>query len=132
MSQGEPSPLEIRQFTDAFVQALIHDDRHAGLWKMSAEFRAKTDENGFKVAVERLDSFNGKILEADYKTTDTGTLFVPFERKKEWVAWYAVRTTKHAKGTHFAKIEVVMEPGLAVWSWAVVSFLGDKVPSNLK
>jgi hypothetical protein len=51
---------------------------------------------------------------------------------KIWTLWYAVTTETHPKGTHFAKMEVVVDPPLGVQSFMIVTFPLGSIPNDLR
>ena len=122
-----------RTISDAIVDNVIKDRREDLRGRMEKGFRDYYDEKSMGSIIELMFDTYGKPLEAEYKIdeagwkTGSGAYSKPVRK-----FWYAVRTTKYEKGTHFITVEIVPdEGGLACSSFAIVNFPVG-VPDNLQ
>jgi len=123
-----------RVISDLIVDDLIHDRRHKLRERMEKGFREYYDEESMGTIVDLMFDTYGKPLEAEYKIDEGGwkTALGGYSKPMRKF-WYAARTTKHKKGTHFITVEIVPdEGGLASSGYAIVTFPLGVVPDNLK
>ena len=126
-------PKKAREFSDSVVQAIL-EDRYGDLrQKMEQAFRDAVSEKDMKPTVEKVYSWYGKPLEAEFKSEELGyRMYENGERKPLRKYWYAVRTSEHEKGTAFLFTEIVPDgESLACVQFSIVTFpLG--IPPSLR
>ena len=123
---------QARELSDSIAGNLVKDDRTYVRNAMERGFRDYYDEAAFSSFVDQLFSAYGKPLEVEYKMDELGRKTAMGYDKPMRKFWYALETSKFARGTHFLIVEVVPDgESLAVASFSVVSFSGE-VPQNLK
>jgi len=113
-----------REFSDSVVQAILVD-RYGDLrQKMEQAFRDVVSEKEMKPIAEKVYSWYGKPLEAEFKNEEIGyRMYENGDRKPLRKYWYAVRTTKHEKGTAFLFTEIVPDgESLACAQFSIVTF----------
>jgi hypothetical protein len=100
---------------------------------MEQAFRNAVSEKDMKPMLEKIYSAYGKPLEVEYKKDDAGyRIYDTGERKPMRKFWYAVRTTKHEKGTHFLFTEIVPDgDSLACVTFSIVTFTHG-IPPDLR
>jgi hypothetical protein len=101
--------------------------------KLENTFQATIDERQFDSMLDQMIRENGKLLEVEFKQDELGTKTYPEGHTKPMLKfWYAVRTTRYEKGSHFLIVEVVPDgSSLAISSFAIVTFPSG-IPSALK
>jgi hypothetical protein len=125
---------EARAFSDGFAIDLLAGRRTEAWAKMLATYREQFNQQQFEVVLDQMYQEPGMPLKADFKTQMAGTkdLGSAGGIKPMQKIWYAVQTTKHAKGTHFLFVEVVPDgTAMGVVTFAIVTFPAGP-PPNLK
>ena len=100
---------------------------------MEQAFREAVSEKDMRPLAEKVYSWYGKPLEAEFKSEEIGyRMNESGERMPLRKYWCAVRTTEHEKGTAFLFTEIVLDgETLACAQFSIVTFpLG--VPPSLR
>ena len=113
-----------RGFSDALVEAIVADRRSDLHLRMEKAFRDAVSENQASRMLEQLYSTYGIPLEAEFKMDEAGfRMYANGERKPMRKFWYAIRTSRYERGSHFLFVEVVPdENGLACATFSIVTF----------
>jgi hypothetical protein len=122
-----------RQLSDKIVDDMING-RGADIWLLSEEsFRTGSSEQQFNQTLTQMTATYGQPLETEFKTDEYG--FEPRTvggRKPMRKFWYAVKTDRHEKGTHFIFVQIVPDgERLACSAFSIVTF-PKGVPEQLK
>ncbi len=126
-------PRKARELSDSVVKDIIADRYDRLRQKMEQAFRDGVPEKDMKPLAEKVYSIYGKPLEAEFKNEEIGyRIYENGERTPMRKYWYAVRTSKHDKGTAFLFTEIIPDgESLACGQFSIVSFpLG--APPSLK
>jgi hypothetical protein len=113
-----------RELSDSIAKAMIEDRTGEVYQNMERVFRDYYSESQFRELTEPMYSAYGKPLEFEMKEVSAGYKSygggVPKPMRK---IWYAVRTTKHPKGTVFLFTEIVKDgSSLACAGVSMVTF----------
>ncbi len=128
-----PDSTTARIISHRVANDLIRDDRNILRDRMENAFRNTVVANDFDSIIDQMEKVYGRPIEFDFKQEELGsTLYADGTTRAMRKFWYAAKTTKYEKGSHFLIVEVVPDgPELAVSSFAIVNFpLG--VPETLK
>lgn len=125
--------VKARQLSDKIVDDMIGGNS-SDIWLLSEEsFRAGSSQNQFGQLLEKMTAAYGKPLEAEFKMDEY--FYEPRAvggRKATRKFWYAVKTDKHEKGTHFIFVQIVPDgERLACSAFSIVTF-PKGVPEKLK
>lgn len=124
-------PDKAREIADSLANILIKERVNSD--KLEKAFRESLSERDLDLVVEQMVQAYGRPMEFQFKHEDFGSkVYDDGTQKPMRKFWYAAKTTKHEKGTHFLIVEVVPDGDqLAVSSFAIVNFpLG--IPEALK
>lgn len=132
-SETSIDPIAARKLSDALAEDLLKLEKRKIWEKGERPFRDAVDDQQFAAMLNQMFRTYGTPLEFDFKQGELGTKsYADGQIKPIWKFWYAARTTKHEKGSHFLIVEVVKDdPDLAFASFAIVSF-DKEVPANLR
>lgn len=122
-----------RNLSDLLANDLIHDRRNTIRGRMENAFRDMVAANDFDSIIDQMVHFYGRPIEFEFKQEELGSKIYPDGTTKPMRKfWYAAKTTKYEKDSHFLIVEVVRDgKELAVSSFAIVSFpMG--IPETLK
>ena len=102
--------------------------------KVEKDARDYYDEKSFGSVIDQMFAIYGKSFEAEYKMDDVGRKIGSGGYDKPMRKfWYAIRTTKYKKGSHFLTVEIVPdEGGLASSGFTTVTFPLGAIPHSLK
>ena len=117
----EPSKAALRSLADAFIRDWIADARHAAYLKLDRSTRASKTEAQIGEVMDGLSRNFGKLLEAEYDSTETGANLSFAGLRKYWSFLYNVRTATAPKGKYQAEVTLAADPDPAVigFSFAV-------------
>lgn len=115
---------DARGFSDALVEVIIADRRSDLRPKMEKAVQDAVSENETSRMLEQMYSAYGRPLEAEFKMDEAGyKMYAHGERKPMRKFWYAVRTSRYERGSHFLFVEVVPDGnGLACAAFSIVTF----------
>lgn len=100
---------------------------------MDAEFREGKSVAQFSKALESMYALYGKPVEKDWKRYEIGKKWSVRDWYPLHTHWYAVQTSKHAKGSYFLIVQIVkLNEKLFVSSMQIVTFPLGKIPEGLK
>lgn len=113
-----------RQLSDKIVDDMINNRGADIRAKSETTMRAASSDEQFIQTLARMNLTYGQPLEAEFKTEESG--IEPREKggaKPMRKFWYAVKTAKHAKGTHFIFVQIVPDgEQLACSAYSMVTF----------
>lgn len=122
-----------RQLSDKTVDDMINGRGAAIRANSETTFRATMSDEQFNQTLARMSLTYGQPLEAEFKFDESG--YEPRTvggRKPMRKFWYAVKTAKHEKGTHFIFVQVVPDgERLACSAYSMVTF-PNGVPTQLQ
>ena len=132
-SEMSIDPVVARKVSDALAENLIKGERRKIWEKAERAFRDAVDDQRFAAMIDQMFRTYGTPVELEFKQGELGTkIDANGQIKPMWKFWYAARTTKYEKGSHFLFVEVVKDgPNLAFASFAIVTF-DNGVPQNLR
>lgn len=122
-----------RNLSNRVANDLIDDGRNILRDRMEIAFRDTVAANDFDSIIDQMVQVYGRPIEFEFKQEELGSkLYADGTTKAMRKFWYAAKTTKYEKGSHFLIVEVVSDgQELAVSSFAIVNFpLG--IPETLK
>ncbi len=122
-----------RHLGDQVAKDLEADNRDALRERMESAFTNTVSAKEFDDICNQMVEIYGRPIEFEFKQEELGSKFdahgatTPMRK-----FWYAAKTTKYDKGSHFLIVEIIRDQGeVAVSSFAIVNFpLG--VPETLK
>ena len=125
--------LKARQLSDKIVDDMVNG-RGADIWLLSEEsFRESSSEQQFNQTLSKMTAAYGKPLETEFKMDEY--FYEPRSvggGKATRKFWYAVKTDRHEKGTHFIFVQIVPAgERLACSAFSIVTF-PKGVPEQLK
>jgi len=124
---------QARQLSDKVVEDFKNRSYAALRADTETSFREANSEDQFRQMVNKMDFAFGKLTEAEFKF-DEYSFEVDAKKQKRPMRkfWYAVKTAKHEKGTHFFFVNVVRDADrLAASEFSIVNF-PQGVPPQLK
>lgn len=135
-SETERFPIDrttARDLGDRVANDLIQDRRDILRDMMENAFRDTVAANNFDSIIDQMVQVYGRPIEFEFKQEELGSkLYADGTTKVMRKFWYAAKTTRYEKGSHFLIVEVIPDGRkLAVSSFAIVNFpLG--IPETLK
>lgn len=122
-----------RELGNSIANDLLRDSVKGLHQKLEKAFRDSVKEEELNSILEQMAQVYGKPMDFEFKQEELGSkVYVDGTTKAMRKLWYAAKTTKYEKGSHFLIVEVVPDGDkLAVSSFAIVNFpLG--IPDTLK
>ncbi len=122
-----------RSFSDSLADDYMHNRRKELLAKMDSFMRKSDREEEFDSILNQMEKVFGRVNEIEYKGSEIGYkggLLGYMKPLRKF--WYAIATTKAAKGKYFFVVEVVPDGDkLASAGFSIQQFVKG-VPSWLK
>lgn len=122
-----------RELADSTANDLLKDRLESLHPKLEKNFRNSVNNEALNSIVGQMIEAYGTPMEFEFKLDEPGSKdYADGTTKPMRKVWYAAKTTKFDKGSHFLIVEVVPDgDGLAVSSFAIVNFpIG--IPENLR
>lgn len=135
VAQTEPpqsSPVA-RAEAARLVGRILRGERHEAYESLHPKLRARLSEADFGVSLDTMDATFGKVLVAELKQEFVGVTESTVLGKHDIRRYtYAVTTTQHPKGTHFAVVTIAVDGDrVAPESYQVITFVGE-IPPDLR
>ena len=124
---------EALKLSHGLVRDLIADDRAQIFQKMQSGFQEHSAQRSMDSIIDSMILMYGELLESEFKMDTVGRkVGIGGYDKPVRKFWYAIRTTKHEKGTVYLFVEVVPDgDALAATGFSMVTFpLGT--PEDMK